>query len=127
MNPFNRANELIRMLLTENAIFPIDLDNVKMDGWLYQSEYVFQLHKQSKATWYHFIIRLYEWNSESKSFKLITLRYRLVAGNKIIYVHDVDLEDSINQMANDFISSQQFISTIKPLILEGFREQAIKV
>jgi len=124
MEPFNRANEYIRLLLVEDAIFPIDLEDTRIEGWLYQSEFPFQVLYQEDVTKYQFRIRLYQYDSKSKSLKLVSWNYKSASGTQILFVVNDDYENSINQMGRDFIKNEKFLCTVKPLLLTGFREIA---
>ncbi len=126
MKPFNRANEYLRMLLIEEAIFPIDLDDTKVEGWLYQSEFPFQLSTQETVTKYHFKIRLYQFDSKTNSLKSVYWKYKSAPGVNLVYINNKDLEASANQMGRDFIESERFEIIVMPVLLEGFREIAFQ-
>jgi len=126
MKAFNRANEYLRMLLIEEAIFPIDLDDIKVDGWLYQSEFPFELSTPKSVTKYHFRIRLYQYDSKTKSLKLQYWKYKSAPGANLVYADNQDLDASANQMGRDFIESERFKIIVMPVLLEGFREIAFQ-
>ena len=127
MNSFNQANNLIHdILVHESCVFDIDLDDVKMEGWLYQSNYPLYIPKQDGLGTYYFRIRLWQYDGLSQSLKLINLQYESAPITQIVYVPNSELADSINQLGKKFIENEKFISDVKPLIQKGFREYTIK-
>lgn len=127
MQAFNRANEHIRMLLIEEGVFPFDLYDSRIEGWLYQSEYPFQLSHDVDVLKYQFFIRIYQFDLKTNSFLALRWHYKSAPATKLIYVENPNYEAFVNNMGRDFIQTEKFQIVVMPALLEGYREEAFKV
>jgi hypothetical protein len=122
----NEANKLIHELLIRECVFPIDLDNIRIEQWLYQSMYPLAVPEQSNSNRHAFIIQLYQWGSSMRSLKLIELKYQSTPNSRFEYLKNDKIDDSINQLGKNFIQTEEFIHHVKPLLIKGFRDLLIK-
>ena len=127
MEPFYEANKLIHDLLGSiHLILDIGLDDYFIEGWLYISFYPLVLPPQDLNADNIFNIQIFRFDSETSSLKIISLKYQLITGSNIEYMSNSEFDDSINELAKKIIDCEVFLRNVKPLLLQGFREIALK-
>ena len=106
---------------------PLDYEDIKMEGWLYMSNYPLFIKDYKATNGYNFFIRLYEWNSHCQSLELKLFEYQSTSSNQTVYVPNNNYSKSLNQTGETLIDNDLFQKNIQPVIITGFRDVAIRM